>query len=119
MARYEDAALESLDNKIRVMVETQDVKGLASLVAEQQLVIINKQGMLDNVKKVMFDVMPKDRVRNIMSLALSQYMFESHHIAQFTGADTDIPEDFREKWKNVKRKREEINRFVDTWNQEV
>lgn len=119
MARYEDAALESLDNKIRVMVETKDVEALASLVAEQQLVIINKQGMLDNVEKVMLDVMPKDRVRNIMSLALSQYMFESHHIAQFTGADADIPEEFREKWKDVKRKWEEINRFVNTWNQEV
>lgn len=119
MARFEDAALESLDSKIRVMVETNDVKGLAGLVAEQQLVIIDKQGMLDNVEKVMLEVMPKDRVDNIMSSALSQYVFESRHIAQFTGADADIPKEFREKWKEIKRKREEINRFVDTWNQEV
>ncbi len=97
MARYKDAALESLDNKIRVMVETNDVKGLASLVAEQQLVIINKQGMLDNVEKIMLEVLPKDRVQDIMSSALSQYMFESRHIAEFTGAYTDIPDEFREK----------------------
>lgn len=118
MANYEDVTLEALDSKIRLMVEKNDVKGLASLVAEQQLVIINKQGMLDNVEKAMLEVMPKDRVRNIMSSALSQYVFESRHIAQFTGADADVPKEFREKWKEIKRKWEEINRFVNTWNQE-
>ena len=119
MANYKDADLEALDSKIRLMVEKNDVKGLASLVAEQQLIIINKQGMLDNVEKAMLDVLPKGRVQDIMSSALSQYMFESRHIAEFTGAYTDIPDEFREKWKDIKRKREEINRFVNSWNQEI
>lgn len=108
MTHFKNRELEEVNNEIKRLVASNNIKELACFSARLQAAMIEKQDVIEKIEDVLFECLPKEDAMGIFSQALNRHMFGNQYMAKLVGKENDVPEKDKKKW-------EEVSEFVNEW----